>query len=312
MGQRVINEKLGAAGSTQCGGACYSPMTTFDNLIDGNYSALVAGLNKRPGNIRYLGNTFFSASFTWSHNLNNGSEQNTTNGTSEKYLPAANPHAEYGNADIDLPWRFVLSGGWTLPFDQWGSQNALTKKIVGGWTLYPIFSTQTGSPIDMSAYSASNPQSIPGPSGYGDRNAVRPDVLGSRIHKLDPHQLQTITDGQGNTVTGNFTFNPADLGLDPCIVSSFYDTCPVGFYGTYRRNSFIGPGSTNLDLALGKKIPVNERLTAEFRAESFNLFNHAEFVNPPGSNTRITSSSFGVISSTLPQRILQLALRIDF
>jgi hypothetical protein len=311
-GQRVLNENLGAAGVAQCDGPCYSSMITFDNLINGSYNALLASLTKRTGNVRYIGDAFFTAAFTWSHGLNSGSEWNSTNGTSEKYFPAANPNAEYGNSDIDLPWRFVISGGWTLPFDQWGAQGAMTKKLVGGWTLYPIFTVQSGSPIDMSVYPSANPQNTPGPSGYGDRNAERPDVLTSSVQKLNPRHLQTITDGLGNTVTGNFTYNPADFGLDPCIVSSSYDTCPLGFYGTYRRNSFIGPGWSNLDMALEKKFPVNERINVGFRAESFNLFNHAEFVNPPGSNTRVTSSTFGVISSTLPQRILQLALRIDF
>jgi hypothetical protein len=311
-GTRVLNEKLGAAGLTDCQGPCFSSMTTFDNLINGNYNALIAGLNKRMGDVRYIGNAFFSASFTWSHGLDNGSEETTRNGTSDYYFPAANPRAEYGNSDIDLPYRFVLSGGWTLPFDQWGAQNAMTKKLVGGWILYPIFSSQAGSPIDMKVNSSVNPQSRPGPSGYGDQNAERPDVLQTSSMKMNPHQLQTITDGLGNAITGNFAYNPANFGLDPCIASSSYSTCPLGFYGTYRRNSFIGPGSSNLDMALEKKFPVTERLSVGFRAEAFNLFNHAEFVNPPGSNTRVTSSSFGVISSTLPQRILQLALRVDF
>lgn len=305
--QRILNENLGAAGVAACGGPCYSPMVTFDNLINGNYNALLASLNKQTGNVRYLGSTFFTASFTWAHSLDNGSEWDSTNPTSDIHFPASNPKAEYGNEDNDLPWRFVVSGGWTLPFDQWWVDGP--KKLIGGWTLYPIFSVQSGSPIDMSVYPSSDPQSSPGPSGYGDQNAERPDIFAAGYKKLNPHLVQTITDPQGNTITGNFFINPAGFGKDPCIAS---DTCPLGFYGTYRRNSLMGPGWNNLDLALAKKISLTERLSTSFRAEAFNIFNEAEFENPPGSSTRVTSSTFGVISSTLPQRILQLALRVDF
>lgn len=310
FGERIDNVRLGAAGTAACGGDCYSPMTTFDNLVNGNYNALVASLTKQTGNVRHFGSTFFTASFTWSHSLDNGSEWDSRNATADIHFPAASPNAEYGNSDIDSPYRFVLSGGWTLPFDQWWTNGP--KRLIDGWTLYPILSMQSGSPIDMSVYSSGDPQNGPGPSGYGDRNAERPDRLTSNIQTFNPRRVQTITDAEGNTITGNFYFNPADFGLDPCIVSSSYDTCPLGFYGTYRRNSIIGPGWTNLDLSLAKKIPLTESVSLTFRAEAFNIFNHAEFQNPPASATRLSSSTFGVISSTLPQRILQLALRLDF
>jgi hypothetical protein len=304
-GERADNVALGAAGIAACGGPCYSPMTTFDNLVNGNYNALVASLTKQTGDVPHFGTAFFTASFTWSHGLDNGSEWDSRNGTADIHFPAADPNAEYGNSDIDLPYRFVLSGGWTLPFDQLWTNGP--KRLLGGWTLYPILSVQSGSPIDMSVYEGGNSQSNPGPSGYGDRNAVRPDRLTSSVQIFNPRQVQTI----GNT-EGNFYFNPADFGVDPCIVSSSYNTCPLGFYGTYRRNSIIGPGWSNLDLSLAKKIPLTESVSLTFRAEAFNLFNHAEFQNPPASATNVSSPTFGVISSTLPQRILQLALRLDF
>jgi len=309
-GERMANLELGAAGISDCGGPCFSPMTTFDNLVNGNYNALVASLTKQTGNVRHFGSAFFTASFTWSHGLDNGSEWDSRNATSDIHFPAADPNAEYGNSDIDLPYRFVLSGGWTLPFDRWWTNGP--KRLLGGWTLYPILSVQSGSPIDMSVYPGGDPQSNPGPSGYGDRNAERPDRLTSSIQIFNPSRVQTITDAEGNTITGNFYFNPADFGVDPCIVSSSYDTCPLGFYGTYRRNSIIGPGWSNLDLTLAKEIPLTESVNLTFRADAFNLFNQAEFENPPASSTRVTSSTFGVISSTLPQRVLQLALRLDF
>lgn len=69
-------------------------------------------------------------------------------------------------------------------------------------------------------------------------------------------------------------------------------------------------GRTNLDLAIAKATPIRgESFKAEFRAEFFNIFNHAQFENP---NTNITSNLFGQISSTADPRIIQFALKLIF
>jgi hypothetical protein len=76
------------------------------------------------------------------------------------------------------------------------------------------------------------------------------------------------------------------------------------------RNSIPGIGVVNLDLALAKKTALfRERVTSELRVEAFDVFNHTEFSNP---NTSRTSSLFGQVTSVLQNRVLQLALRIQF
>jgi hypothetical protein len=54
---------------------------------------------------------------------------------------------------------------------------------------------------------------------------------------------------------------------------------------------------------------ITETTSIQFRAEAFNIFNHAQF-NSPDSN--INHSTFGQILSTADPRILQLALRFQF
>jgi hypothetical protein len=79
-------------------------------------------------------------------------------------------------------------------------------------------------------------------------------------------------------------------------------------YGTLPRNYFRGPGFVNFDLAFSKTTAlVGERTKLEFRAEFFNIFNHANFQNPV---TSITSGQFGQITTTYDPRIIQLALRL--
>jgi hypothetical protein len=270
--------------------------TTFAGLNNANYNGLLTSLTMRETEVKYVGRVFFTLAYTWSHNLDNGSGFNSRNTQIASY----NHHVLYGNSDFDVRQRLTLSGGWLVPFDKaWSSG---PKRLTHGWSLYPIVFAQSGIPLDVRAGLHQN-QDSPGPSGAGDREIVRADQVTSSIQTFDPHLVQTF-----NGVAANYWFNPNDFQLDPCIAAG---TCPLGFYGTFRRNSFRGPRRVNMDLALEKATDlVGERLKLLFRVEAFNIFNHTEF-RPP-SATSITSGTFGQITGTYDPRILQLALRLTF
>ena len=119
------------------------------------------------------------------------------------------------------------------------------------------------------------------------------------VYILHPRSVQTF-----NGTPGNYWFiTPNSVQQDACIGAG---TCPLGFYGTYRRNSLHGPRHSNFDLALEKSTNlVGENTQLIFRAEAFNIFNHAEF-RPPAA-TSVVSGTFGQIGGTYAPRILQLA-----
>ena len=82
--------------------------------------------------------------------------------------------------------------------------------------------------------------------------------------------------------------------------------------GPYRSGVGIvrGPGQRNVDFSLIKRFALSERTRLEFRAEAFNVLNHANFSNPVVSQT---SPSFGQIPTTwVNPRMIQLALKLDF
>ena len=54
----------------------------------------------------------------------------------------------------------------------------------------------------------------------------------------------------------------------------------VGTFGNLGRNVFRDTGYRNLDLSIAKNFHFKERLTAQFRAEFFNILNHPNFANP--------------------------------
>jgi hypothetical protein len=87
-------------------------------------------------------------------------------------------------------------------------------------------------------------------------------------------------------------------------------------FGNLGRNAVVGPGWQDIDVALIKNTKVTERVTAQFRADTFNLFNHPNWGQPGGT---LGAASFGVISSTRfptgdsgSSRQMQFALRLMF
>ncbi|MGC1976343.1 MAG: TonB-dependent receptor, partial [Candidatus Sulfotelmatobacter sp.] len=292
---RVLNQELVASNPTADPNT-FGFAPTFDGLNHANYNGLLTSLTKRAQDVRYLGNVFFTASYTWSHNLDNGTGFNSRVASTPYY----NHNQFYGNSDFDLRQRLALSGGWELPFAKtWAGG---PKRLTDGWSLFPIYFIQSGIPLDFLAGQHQR-STDPGPSGAGDGEIVRADQMVSSVQTFNPRSIHTF-----NGVSGNYWFDPSSFQPDACIGAG---TCPVGFYGTYRRNSFHGPRHSNFDLALEKSTDlVGEQTKLIFRAEAFNIFNHAEF-RPPAA-TDATSGSFGQIGGTYAPRILQLALRITF
>jgi len=106
-----------------------------------------------------------------------------------------------------------------------------------------------------------------------------------------------------------------------------------GSYGTAGANIFRGTPYYNVDLSITKVFKFKERLTAQFRAEAFNVFNHVNISNPfggPGGDNTFTdpsatagagfgfrnetpdiTSSNAVLGSGGP-RAIQLGLKIIF
>lgn len=100
----------------------------------------------------------------------------------------------------------------------------------------------------------------------------------------------------------------------------------VGTFGTMTRNMFPGPAFYNWDVSVFKNFKFQERLTAQFRAEFFNVLNHPNFANPwanqdtdpSGSGTFGCSCATPDAAATNPvlgsggPRAIQLGLKLLF
>jgi hypothetical protein len=94
----------------------------------------------------------------------------------------------------------------------------------------------------------------------------------------------------------------------------------AGQFGDSGRNVIRGPGINNWDMGVGKDFRFTERVAFQFRAEAFNIFNHAQYGYDPFTSTAIgapvgnnpNNSGYGAVLAARPGRILQFGGKLTF
>jgi len=140
--------------------------------------------------------------------------------------------------------------------------------------------------------------------------------------------LQAQSGNPVNIVTSNSAFNGVSGTLRPNVtgpikiignVDRWFDTSlftAISGFGNLGRNVIIGPGFNNTDFSIAKNTNLWDRVRLQFRAEVFDLFNHANFGQPgnvvgtPGFG-RITSTRFPTGESG-SSRQMQLGIKLLF
>ena len=181
---------------------------------------------------------------------------------------------ERGNCGYDHRHTFIT----TLVARSPGIGSGAAKYITKEWQVSPIISIFTGNPIQLS----DGGKDISLSGQLLDRpNVVAPD----QVHSPAPSDPP-------------FWFNPTAFAVQP-----------AGTFGNLGRNSVYGPGQINYDMALSRRFAVKERWKLEFRADFFNILNHANWNSPGTSNA---ASTFGEITSFGTPRQIQMALKLYF
>jgi len=296
--QRVLSTQPGA--DPLGGDWSYTP--TFANVGHANYNSFQASLKKQTSEHRYFGSSYFTIGYAWSKNLDNASGFRQSSAS----VPSYQTNHFYALSDIDIGHSITASGGWDLPFaDFWPSA---PKRLTKGWSVYPIVTWRDGFPIDITAHLPQN-RRIPGPSGAGDSQLVRVNLVGNSVTTLDPYASIRST---GSALY----FNPSNFewaSLQALYGKGFMPPADEQTYGTLPRDFFRGPGRTNVDFSFAKSTALwNERTKLEFHADFFNILNSTQFYNPSTANLYPDSSLFGVITQTYDAREIQLALRLSF
>jgi hypothetical protein len=232
---------------------------------------------------RYANGLSFTAAWTWSHSIDNISEQFGQGNAGLQDI--RNFRDSRGSSDFDLRHRLVSAVVYELPVGKGRAvldRGGVLNQIFGGWQLSVLPSWQTGQVYTVTL---ANPRPRLGATGVGN---WRPDLL--RDPRLD---------------------NPTpDRWFD---TSAF--VLPQNADGTFRfGNAPRSVGTTqpvfNVDAGLMKNFRVTERLGAQVRWEVFNVTNHPSLGDPV---TNFDSPDFGTVRSTVSlPRQMQFAVRLTF
>ena len=292
-----------------CVGATTDPGTSLQNigqlLTDPSSGVSASHEFQLTVDKRYSHGLSFRAAYTFGKATDLTSGFRARSGT---YTDPFDPRVDRGLADFDVTHRLVVSGSWELPISKRFNDHVVMKKITEGWQVNVIASFQSGQPLTLFS---NNDNSLQG--NFLDR----PNLIGP-ITRIDPRKVTSYSaaattcsggtpDANGN-ITGAFYFDPtafdctfnSDLHLDPGSLASF---------GDMGRNIIRGPGINNWDISFLKDTKIGEHKSVEFRAEMFNAFNHAQFLNPDNQGF---SGTFGQISQTRGPRLVQFALKFYF
>ncbi len=263
--------------------------------LTSNYNSLQARLSRRFAN-----GLEFGVSYTWSRAMD---YTDSYNGTVALYQNLR--EWNYGPAGWNRKHNLVVNYLWSLPKASRVWNNFATRGLLDNWQISGIASYVSGAPGSFSIKTSNNANITGG--GDGARLLLSGDPMRGAPHTFDKWFNTSVVSipvaGQIGTAT-----TPAVLGGT----------------GNAPRINYSLPGDTNFDTALFKNIPVRNELVLQFRLETYNTFNHAEFndvydtatfKNANTSDLSLnpeTDSTFGQLSNTLPPRRLQLALRINF
>jgi hypothetical protein len=274
---QILPSQLGPNCNTQ---AC-RPFPQFTNvsiqnptLGDSRYLAGLVRLQKK-----FSHGLSFGANFTYSKFLGNINDAGTSlgaeNGPFSNYY---NRRADWGPNANDVHNRLSLNWLYELPFgkgQRWLAANPLGY-VVGGWSLASVATFQSGPPV--TAVTQTNN------CNCFSAGSQRPNVASN----------PNLSSGQSVAEWFN---------------TSVFSQPAIYTFGNEGVGIIRAPALANVDLSVLRNFRITEKVHAELRGEFFNALNHTNLGLP---GTSFGSSSFGVISTAVPARQVEIGVRLAF
>ncbi len=236
-----------------------------------DYNALTAVVRYR------MSRGLVQASYTWSHTIDNQSEpllgdffnlnftqiqSGPSAGGRAAFTQQFNPQVDRGNSDFDQRHNLVLFSYWNLPAPFASSKFAT---LFRNWTVAELAAFRSGFPYTV--------------TGTAHAVGAQGQLFNNRADIIDPNQAVLA-----NPV-------PVPGGMRLLNYSDFAEP-PASTLGNSGRNAFIGPGFYSLDLSVARSFGLRwlgEGGSLKFRADAYNVLNHANLGNP---NSDFTDPAF--------------------
>lgn len=245
-----------------------------------NYNALNAKIEANTHGLNLL------AAYTWSKSMDTKSAAAAIDGDSAGWQGGQDVHnqaAEYARSGYDVGQRLVVAFVDDIPIGKGkllDMHNRVLNGVFGGFQLNGVATFQGGFPFSVNGSDGSG---LNGGSNYAERA----------------------------NVSGNPALSHSARSAKRWFNTSAFSNPAPGLYGNSGRNILREPGVNNWDMSAFKNVGFFDRVTAQFRIESFNTFNH---VILGGADSNVNDiNTFGTISGTrIPGRIVQLGGKIIF
>lgn len=356
----ILGRRIDAAGNVVADPANrLQPFGEIDYKTSGgrdSYNALQITINRRFAQGLTLG-----GQYTWGHSIGN------TQGSNEAQT-AQDPFSfnnERANNTFDIRHSANLSMLYELPFgkgkrvDLGSTGNA----ILGNWQLGTVYNGRAGLPIAVGITRADVViqcvQTGGCPRGTG-LSLIPFGTVGRLPGTISataplPPGFTAVVNTPGGNASRNTRRPDVVAGVNPIVSNgglryinpAAFAIPQAGTYGNFSRNGVYGPNFHQFDLTFQKRIPITETVNVEFRTEIYNIFNRANFANPPAilsenlpnitfnSATGVTTvgsglqpgqpftenlvGNFGVFNGTVGRTVglgtnrqIQFALRLNF
>jgi outer membrane receptor protein involved in Fe transport len=256
--------------------AAYSSISAWEPIGISSYNSLQLSAENRMGSSLYV-----LAAYTYSKSLDEGAGGNSSSGDPRNNIQdPRNVRANYGLSNFNYTNRLTDSMIYQLPVGHGrrflSDANKATDAVLGGWELTSILTLQSGAPFSVFL---ANPTANTG-------TFTRPNrVCNGNLSA----SKQSIHDW-------------FDLACFP--------NPQIYHFGDAERNILIGPGLETWDFGLDKNFALKGRLAMQFRLETFNLLNHANFGTPNGN---IGAPGAGTVTNVITNaRQTQLAARFHW
>jgi hypothetical protein len=253
----------------------YGGINQQENTTNGNYNGLQIGVRSQA----YHGLTG-EVDYTYSHEIDI---------TSGDLSGVSNPYnLKYDKGSGTYDRRNIFSANYAYKLPLFNAAKGLEKSLLGGWELAGTIVDESGT-----TNNAITGLSLPYDTiGLGGGYTNRPNVVG----KVSYPKSRTEW------------FNTAQFSAPlPAWAGG-----PNQGFGDAGRDAVIGPGRVNFTTSLYKTFAITERAKFQFRAETFNTFNHTEFNSVNNTFTGQAGSNFGQLNGAYDPRALEFGANLSF
>jgi len=328
------------------GNQCIDPQCT---TTTGNPPSKINNGFGSIGRLHYEGNSYYHAlefavqkamshgvqfqtAFTWGKSMDTGSAAGHGDQFSNSLssLPYYDMKMLHTRSDFDIKRTLVFNVTWQVPSPK--SLSGPAAWIANGWELGTIFKVNDGVPFTATWGTGGDPQGLLNSDDWAFPDRLNTPGCATLTNPGNPnHYVKTecfsvpsapdMTFWQNNCNKFPPGLQPTDPTLPP--VPAVFPQC-FNLRGTAGRNLLTGPGTTNLDFSVFKNQSIkkiSENFKVQFRAEFFNVMNHANFGVPPIAllrtdifdGTGAPNATAGVLNATTtPGREIQFALKFGW